>query len=90
MEKYEVWILAGVFIIMFLFYRYTDKYVKRLPVKTVKRLNSISFAIAIVAGVAWYLYHNTIAMIVTLAAMLFFFVFYDYKREDADSPKPTP
>ena len=91
MQKYEVWILCGVFLGAFLVYTYTDKFIKRLPLKTVKKLNSICFTIAIVAGVAWYLYRHVVAMAITLVALAFFFVFYDYKRvDDENKEKPAP
>jgi hypothetical protein len=57
------------------------KYIKRLPSDTVKKINKISFGIAVVSGILLYLLHHAVLMYIFLASIAAYFLFFNYKEE---------
>ena len=78
-------ILVVIFIAIMLLYKNADRYVKRLKPKTVKTVNWIGFVAAIIGGILWYASNNEIFMLMTLAGVVTYFIFYNYdKTEDKE------
>ena len=73
---------AGIFIGMLAVIFIGGRYAQRLPANICKRINQISFGIAITGGLLLYLLHNAIFMYLFLASLVFFFIFFNYKEED--------
>ena len=73
-------IIIGVFIALMFIYKRADKAIKKMDPKSVKKFNWVGFVIGIIGGVAWYLFHNGIYMIVTLLGVVIYFLFYGYDK----------
>lgn len=57
------------------------KYIRKLPSKTVKRINQISFGFAVVSGILQYIYDKPIFMYLLGASVVSFFMFFNYKED---------
>ncbi len=77
-------IIIAVFIILMFIYKRADKAIKKMDPKVVKKLNWVGFVIGIAGGIAWYLFHNGIYMLVTLAGVVVYFLFYGYDRMEEE------
>lgn len=81
----EFFYLIGVFIALMFAFRYADRWIKSLPRSTAKVVNWIGFAVAAVGGVAWYATDGGIYMLITVAGVIIYFLFYHYDGgEDAE------
>ena len=89
MSFYGFFIVVGVVIAMILLYKHADRWIKKMDPKTVKTVNWIGFIAGVVGGVLWYLFAQGIFMIITLAGIVVYFLFYGYDRmeEDEDGEK---
>jgi prolipoprotein diacylglyceryltransferase len=89
MSFYGFFIIVGVVIAMILLYKHADRWIKKMDPKTVKTVNWIGFIAGVVGGVLWYLFAQGIFMIITLAGIVVYFLFYGYDRmeEDEDGEK---
>ena len=72
---------AVIFVCMLAVIFIGGRYVKRLPVNISKKLNQISFSIAIASGILLYLLHNVIFMYLFLVSLVCFFIFFNYNEE---------
>ena len=70
-------IFIGILVVIFI----GGRYVRRLPANTAKRINQISFGVAIVSGILLYLLHNAIFTYLFLASLVCYFMFFNYKEE---------
>lgn len=57
------------------------KYVQRIPPKIAKRINQISFVFTIASGILFSILHNAILLYLSLAFLVCFFIFYNYKEK---------
>lgn len=78
MTFYGFFILIGVFIAIMLVYRRAGAWIKSLKPKTVKRVNWLGFIVGVIAGVAWFIFKDMTFMIITMAGVVVYFLFYDY------------
>lgn len=83
-------VTVGVVISMILVYKYADRWVKKMDPRTVKTLNWIGFIVGVAGGILWYATSNGIFMLITLAGVLAYFLFYGYdsmeEKEKRDNP----
>ncbi|MBI5642056.1 MAG: hypothetical protein HY954_01125 [Deltaproteobacteria bacterium] len=77
-------IIIGVFIALMFVYRRADKLIKNMSPGTVKKVNWAGFIIGILGGVAWYLFHEGIYMLVTLIGIVIYFLFYGYDKMESN------
>ncbi|CAG1066880.1 hypothetical protein BAC1_02519 [uncultured bacterium] len=84
MSFYGFFILVGVVIAMILLYKHADRWIKKMDPKTVKTVNWIGFIAGVVGGVLWYLFAQGIFMIITLAGIVVYFLFYGYDRMEEE------
>ncbi|MBE7415600.1 MAG: hypothetical protein HS130_10405 [Deltaproteobacteria bacterium] len=83
-------ITVGVVIAMILVYKYADQWVKKMDPGTVKTLNWIGFIVGVAGGVLWYATANGIFMFITLAGVLFYFLFYGYDSMEEKEKRGNP
>ena len=79
--------VVGVVIAIILLYKYADRWIKRLDPKTVKTVNWVGFVLGVVGGILWYLFAQGIFMIITLAGIVLYFLFYGYDRMEEERNK---
>lgn len=88
MDLKEFLILIGIFLLFMAAYRLAGKAIKKFPAKTLKMINWIAFTTALLSGIAWYAFSDGIFMLITVAAVIVYFLFYDYdKPEETDGIK---
>lgn len=80
-DTYSIIIYALIFIGMLVVIFVGGRYARKIPSDTAKRINQLSFGIAIGSGILLYLLHNVIFMYLFLAALVLFFLFFNYKEE---------
>lgn len=78
---YSIIVYALIFIGMFAAIFVGGRYVRKIPSDRAKRINQISFGIAIGSGILFYLLHNAFFMYLFLASLVAFFLFFNYKEE---------
>lgn len=76
--------VAGVVLALMLVYKYADRYIKKMDPKTVKTVNWIGFVVGVAGGVLWYAFAQGIFMIITLAGVVIYFLFYGYDRTEEE------
>jgi len=79
--------VVGVVIAIILLYKYADRWIKRLDPKTVKTVNWVGFVLGVAGGILWYLFAQGIFMIITLAGIVLYFLFYGYDRMEEERNK---
>ncbi|MBI5874240.1 MAG: hypothetical protein HZB81_00030 [Deltaproteobacteria bacterium] len=79
-DTHSIIVYALIFIGMLAVIFVGGRYARKIPSDTTKRINQISFGIAIGSGILLYLLHNAI-MYLFLAALVVFFLFFNYKEE---------
>lgn len=80
-------LVVGIVIAMILLYKYADRWIKRLDPKTVKTVNWVGFVLGVAGGILWYLFAQSIFMIITLVGILLYFLFYGYDRMEEEQDK---
>lgn len=71
---------AVIFIAMLAIIFVGGRYVQRLPPNLVKRINTISFGLAIGSGVLLYMLHKAIFTYLFLATLVIYFISFNYKE----------
>ncbi|HAS17043.1 MAG: hypothetical protein A2X87_08690 [Deltaproteobacteria bacterium GWC2_42_51] len=71
---------AVLFIAMLVIIFVGGRYVQRLPPNLVKRINTISFGLAIGSGILLYMFHKAIFMYLFLATLVIYFISFNYKE----------
>ena len=84
MEIIDLFYLLIIFIVFMLGYRYADRWVKTLPVKTVKIVNWIGFMIGIIGGLLWYSTQGGAFMFLCLIGIVIYFLFYGYDNMEEE------
>jgi len=85
MDLKEFFILIGIFMLFMAIYRFAGKAIKKFSAKTLKLINQTAFTTAFLSGLAWYAFSDEIFMLITVAAVVVYFLFYDYdKPEETD------
>ena len=82
MSMESFFLVAAIFIVFMLIYRYLDRWVNRLPKDTVKTVNRVGFWFALLSGILWYILKDPIYMFLTLAGVVVYFLFYNYDKEE--------
>lgn len=72
--------MAGVFMALMFFYKYADRWIKKIPRRTAKTINWAGFSVATFGGIAWYLFNLDIFMFITLAGIITYFLFFSHER----------
>lgn len=80
----DFFILIGIFIAMMVLYKRADKWVQKLAPETVKKINWIGFAMGIAGGILWYAFAHSAFMVLTLAGVVIYFLFYGYDKMEED------
>lgn len=80
-EERSIVIYALIFIAMLVIIFIGGRYVRKIPSAIAKKVNQISFGIAIASGVLLYVLHHAIFMYLFLIALVCFFLFFNYKEE---------
>lgn len=57
------------------------KYIGKMQAKTVKRINQISFGVAVASGLLLYIFKNAVFEYTLLAAVISFFMFFNYREK---------
>lgn len=57
------------------------RYVRKIPSDISKRINQISFAVAIGSGILLYLLHHAVFMYIFLVSLVAFFMFFNYEEK---------
>ena len=57
------------------------RYIRKLQPKTIKRINKISFSLAVASGILQYIFKKPIFMYLLGAFIVSFFMFYNYKEK---------
>lgn len=78
----EFFILIGIFIGLLFLYKYAGRFVKQLSPKAVKTVNWTAFAVAVLSGIAWLAFNDSIFMLFTLAGVIVYFLFYNYEAPE--------
>ncbi|MBI5562365.1 MAG: hypothetical protein HY894_05885 [Deltaproteobacteria bacterium] len=78
MELKEFFYVVGAFIVIMLIFKFADKWIKSLPPATAKTINWIGLGIAAAGGLAWYAFGSGVYMIITVAGVVIYFLFYHY------------
>ncbi|MFZ3072039.1 MAG: hypothetical protein WA162_02205 [Thermodesulfobacteriota bacterium] len=68
-------------ILIVLFWQ-AGRFVKKLPQKTIKTLNTTGFIIAIAGGILWYLTKYPAFMYVTFIGVTVYFLFINYDSKE--------
>lgn len=76
---------AVLFIAMLVIIFVGGRYVQRLPPNLVKRINTISFGLAIGSGILLYMFHKAIFTYLFLATLVVYFISFNYKEEQKES-----
>lgn len=77
----EIFVYALIFIGLLAVIFVGGRYVQRLPSDTTKKINQISFGIAVASGILLYIFHYPIFLYLFLASIVSFFLFFNYKEE---------
>ncbi len=80
-DTYSIIVYALIFIGMLAIIFVGGRYARKIPSDMAKRINQISFGIAIGSGILLYLLHIVFFMYLFLAALVVFFLFFNYKEE---------
>ncbi len=78
----EFMILVGIFILIMVFYRRADRWIKGLEPDTIKTVNWAGFIMAVIGGTLWYFYNHNAFMFLTLTGIVIYFLFYNYDEEE--------
>lgn len=76
--------LIGVLIAMVFVYRLADRRIKKMNPETIRKVNKAGFAIGVAGGIGWYLLHYSVFMLITVAGVIIYFLFYGYDREESN------
>lgn len=82
MEKIRV--IFGYFLIfvgMLIALSIAGKHIKRIPPNVVRRVNQVSFIVAVVSGLLLYFLDNPIFMYLFAVSLISFFLFYNYETK---------
>ncbi len=80
----EFLILAGIFVIIMIFYRRADRWIKTLAPDRVRSINWVGFIMAVAGGTLWYFYKHNAFMFITLTGIIIYFLFYNYESPDRE------
>ena len=80
-EERAIVIYALIFIAILAIIFIGGKYVRKIHSAIAKKINQISFGIAIASGVLLYVLHHAIFMYLFLVSLVCFFLFFNYKEE---------
>ncbi|MBI5492723.1 MAG: hypothetical protein HY893_07305 [Deltaproteobacteria bacterium] len=75
--------LIGLLLAMVFLYRFADRWIKKMDPGTVKKANKAGFIIGVAGGIGWYLLHYSVFMLITVAGVIIYFLFYGYDREES-------
>ncbi|MBI5286209.1 MAG: hypothetical protein HY878_01290, partial [Deltaproteobacteria bacterium] len=76
----EVLSLIGIFLAIFLVLLVAGIWMRKLPARVVKTLNTASFFVAIASGMLLYLNGASIFKYIFFASLVAYFLFYNYKE----------
>lgn len=74
---YTLIIFIGLLAVIFV----GGRYVQRLPSRITKKINQISFGIAVASGILLYIFHYAVILYMFLVSLVCFFLFFNYKEE---------
>ena len=80
-EEGAIVIYALIFIAILAIIFIGGRYVRKIPSAVAKKINQISFGIAIASGVLLYVLHHALFMYLFLVSLVCFFLFFNYKEE---------
>ncbi|MBI3399208.1 MAG: hypothetical protein HY265_06680 [Deltaproteobacteria bacterium] len=82
MENAKVILIYSlIFIAMLAVIFVSGRYLKKIPTHAAKRINQISFSLAIASGILLYILHKAVFMYLFLSFLVVFFMFFNYKDE---------
>ncbi len=80
MDAQGFFVVVGLFILLMLVFKYSDRWIKKMSRETAKLINWAGFTVAVFSGIAWYLLGDDIFMFITFAGIITYFVFYGYDK----------
>ena len=80
-KEQTIVIYALIFIAILAIIFIGGRYVRRIPSAIAKKINQVSFSIAVVSGVLLYIVHYTVFLYLFFISLVCFFLFFNYKEE---------
>lgn len=80
-EERTIVIYALIFIAILAIIFIGGRYARKIPFATAKKINQISFSIAVVSGVLLSIVHYTAFLYLFFISLVCFFLFFNYKEK---------
>ncbi len=80
MQATGFFVMAGVFAALMFIYKFSDRWIKKVPRKTARTINWAGSTVAVFGGIAWYLFNDDIFMFITLGGVIIYFLFFSPER----------
>lgn len=74
--------IIGISLLIFLIVLVAGFWVRKLPSRIIKTLNTVSFYTAMASGILLYLNRASIFRYIFLGSLVAYFLFYNYKETD--------